>query len=269
MSIKGIGVEQSTINAFVNTTEKSVETQAKQETVQPFVATESKRGDEQFYGEMRRSQVESKLNVKSYNSAANSLILEPTKKQAGKVEDFIKVMNESPSKVGQQKGQDAQNALLRLGETEGLLGTEPKNTPYFNLKQGRYIYTKKGGWIDMIHFLFYAGTALQYKQDGRKNPIGDAVQNGYLQERFDPTHSSYSYEDLPTDKLGADFAVNHFDPNSSLTLGEQVEKYLKDKLEATDPKDAPNYDKMPEDDSKDAPSRLNKTTTPVYTKDNP
>lgn len=269
MSIKGIGVEQNIISPFVNTTEKSVGIEAKQETAQSFVATEGKRGDEQFYGEMRRNEIEGKLNVKSYNSATNSFVLEPIKKQAGTVEDFVKVMNESPSKVGQQKGQDAQNALLRLGETEGLLGTEPKNTPYFNLKAGRYIYTKKGGWIDMVHFLFYAGTALKYKQDGRKNPIGDAMQNGYLQEKFDPIHSSYSYEDLPTDKFGADFAVNHFDPNSNLTLGEQVEKYLKDKLEATNPKDAPNYNTMPEDDSKDAPSRINKTTKPIYTQENP
>ncbi len=104
MSIKGIGVEQSTINVFVNATEKSVAMLPKQETAQPFVATEGKRGDEQFYGEMRRSQVESKLNVKSYNSAANSLILEPTKKQAGKVEDFIKVMNESQAKWDSRKG---------------------------------------------------------------------------------------------------------------------------------------------------------------------
>lgn len=150
MSIKNIG--QNTVKAFIETIEKfSVTETTMQETTQPFVATEGKRGDEQFYGEMRRSAIENKLNVKSRTSAANSFVLEPTKKQAGTVEDFIKVMNESPSKVGQQKGQDAQNALLRLGETEGWLGTEPKNTPYFNLKPGRYIYTKKGGWIDMVH----------------------------------------------------------------------------------------------------------------------
>lgn len=269
MSIKGISVEHNTISSFVSSTDEFVTTEAKQESAQTSSTPESKRGEEQFYGEMRRSQIENQFAVKSYNSSANSLVLEPTKKQAGTVESFIKAMNESPSKVGQQKGQDAQNALLRLGETQGLLGIEPKNTPYFNLKEGRYIYTKKGGWIDMVHFLFYAGTALKYKQDGQKNPIGEAMQNGYLQERFDPTHSSYSYEDLPTDKFGADFAVNHFDPNSNLTLGEQVEKYLKDKLEATDPKEAPNYNTMPDDDSKNAPSRTNKTTTPVYTKENP
>ena len=36
---------------------------------------------------------------------------------------------------------------------------EPTQTGYFNNKKGRYIYTKKGGWIDMVHFLFYAGKA--------------------------------------------------------------------------------------------------------------
>ncbi len=207
--------------------------------------------------------------VVSSNSPTNFSALEPTRKQAGTVEAFVKAMNESPSRIGQQRGQDAEKALLRLGETEGFLGMTPKNTPYFNLKEGRYIYTKKGGWIDMVHFLFYAGRAYKYKQEGEKNPIGEAVQDGYLQERFDPAHSSYSYEDLPSDKFGADFAINYFNANSNLTLGEQVERYLKEKLEATDPKDAPNYDSLPEDDSKNAPSRTNRTTKPVYTQENP
>jgi hypothetical protein len=40
---------------------------------------------------------------------------------------------------------------------------------------------------------------------------------------FDPIYSAYSYEDLPSDKYGADFGANYFDPNSNLTFGEQLE----------------------------------------------
>jgi hypothetical protein len=40
-------------------------------------------------------------------------------------------------------------------------------------------------------------------------------------------------------------------------------------LKATDPQKAPNYNNLPEEDSKKKPSRTNSTTSPVYTKENP
>lgn len=192
---------------------------------------------------------------------------EPNRKQAASVETFMNAMNNSPSKVGQQTGENAAQSLMKMSEVDYL--GYPSSVPYFNMKEGRYIYTEKGGWVDMVHFLFYAGLALKYKRNGDENPIGEAVQSGYWQERFDPTHSSYSYEDLPSDKFGADFAVNHFDANSNLTLAQQVEKYLRGQLKATDPQRAPNYESMPAQDSKNAPTRTNKTTKPVYTAENP
>lgn len=103
------------------------------------------------------------------------------------------------------------------------------------------------------------------------DPVGEAVQDGYLQERSDKfvaEHSAYSYEDLPSDKYGADFGANYFDPNSELTFGEQLENYLNG-LRAKDPKNAPNYNSLPKTDPIDKPTRTNNTTTPVYTKDNP
>jgi hypothetical protein len=104
------------------------------------------------------------------------------------------------------------------------------------------------------------------------NPVGEAVQEGYLQERGDKIfakHSAYSYEDLPTDKFGADFGANYFNPNSSLSFGEQLRDYLNNVLRATDPTKAPNYDIMPEVSDRQPPSRTNHTTTPVYTNQNP
>ncbi|HBK70121.1 MAG TPA: hypothetical protein DDZ39_00430 [Flavobacteriaceae bacterium] len=120
----------------------------------------------------------------------------------------------------------------------------------------------------MVHFLFYAGKAYKYKLDGEKNPIGEAVQDGYSQELSDSVvarHSAYSYEDLPTDKFGAEFAVNYFNFNSNLSFGEQLANYLNNVLKASEPRDAPNYNNIPNSDSRKTPTKTNKTTTPIYT----
>jgi len=163
-----------------------------------------------------------------------------------------------------------------------------------------WLHTCAKRGLDMAHFMFYAGKAYDYKLqkqaaqdmlDGKKpqreiyadnmgrlthmakiDPVGEVVQDGYHQEmtdRFASKHSAYSYEDLPSDKLGAEFGANYFDPNSKLSLGEQLQNYLNG-LGATTPDKAPNYDNLPVDDSNlDKPTRTNHTTTPVFTKKNP
>jgi RHS repeat-associated protein len=198
---------------------------------------------------------------------------EPIKPLVGTAAMFRTLLDNSPRKVGGYTGSQAGNYLKSLGNTEfswKQMRPIPTKTGYFNQKEGRYIYTEKGGWVDMAHFMFYAGKAYQFKLDGKENPIGEAVQDGYKQEMSDKyaaKHSAYSYEDLPSDKFGAEFAVKHFDPNSKQTFGEQLENYLNNVLKATDPKNAPNYDKLPTTEP-DKPSRTNTTTTPVYTKEN-
>ncbi len=195
---------------------------------------------------------------------------EPIKPYVGTAAVFISLLNNSPSKVGTYKGVSAKKYLLKLGNTKWnwkQMRPLPTQTGYFNMKKGRYIYTKKGGWLDMTHFMFYAGKAYKYKNDGHKNPIGEAVQDGYKQEAsdaFSAKHSAYSYEDLPTDKFGAEFAVNHFDPNSDKTFGEQLNNYLTNVLEATSPENAPNFNDLPLTDSNKVPSRTNNTTSPLY-----
>lgn len=181
--------------------------------------------------------------------------------------------------------------MSRLGGTEFNWSqgrSLPTNTAYFNNRDGRYIYTTKGGWIDMVHFLFYAGRAYGYKQDqiqaqaevaasggsvslkmlgeSRMNPVGESLQDGYLQEASDVTfagHSAYSYEDLPSDKFGAEFGANYFDPKSKLTFGDQLGNYM-NSLGATDPKNAPNYNELPKQDNLKSPPRKNFSTKPVY-----
>lgn len=81
---------------------------------------------------------------------------------------------------------------------------------------------------------------------------------------FFARHSAYSYEDLPSDKLDAEF----FNPESELSLGEQLYNYLQG-LGATMPEKASNYKDLPQKEPPKTPSRINKTTIPVYTKNNP
>ena len=198
---------------------------------------------------------------------------EPIKPLVGTSSMFRTLLNNSPSKVGLYTGAKASNYLRNLGNTEfswNQMRPLPTETGFFNKKEGRYIYTEKGGWIDMAHFMFYAGKAYQYKLDGKENPIGEAVQDGYKQEASDKyaaKHSAYSYEDLPSDKFGAEFAVIFFNPKSKKTFGEQLENYLKNVLKATDPKNAPNFKKLPTPEPSE-PTRTNKTTKPVYIKKN-
>jgi len=198
---------------------------------------------------------------------------EPIKPLVGTATMFKNLLDKSPNKVGTYTGSQASTYLKNLGNTEfswKQMRPLPIQTGYFNNKEGRYIYTEKGGWIDMAHFMFYAGKAYQYKEKGEKNPVGEAVQDGFRQEMSDKLvapHSAYSYEDLPSDKFGADFGANYFDAKSKLTFGEQLENYL-NKLGATDPKNAPNYNLLPTIEPQ-KPTRINDTTTPVYTETNP
>ncbi len=224
---------------------------------------------------------------------------EPIKPQAGTVSVFMAIFNNTPSKMGTLKGKQASQALERLGATEfnwEKMSPLPTTTPYFNNKDGRYIYTHEGGWIDMVHFLFYAGKAYSYKvdkenaqkaldeiknehimfpvpgcltplmEDASLDPEGEAIQDGYQQEAADAIwapHSAYSYEDLPSDRFGADFGANYFNPNSKLSLGEQLTNYFYDRLDATCPQNAPNYEKLPSKEPTDKPSKTNKTTNPA------
>jgi RHS repeat-associated protein len=204
--------------------------------------------------------------------------LEPNKAQAGTVEGFIDFMSNSeriPSKMGKAKGAEAEKQLNRLGEVDWKF--TPATTSPFNSAPDRYIYTTKVGWIDMSHFLFYAGRAYQvisnpafkYQPDLKNYAIAGCIHDGYKQEFTDQlvnADSAYSYEDLPSDRFGAEFAAKYFDPKSNLTLAEQIGNYLKNKLGAVEGRKAPNYKDIPgiePDNGK--PTWTNHTTEPMFT----
>ena len=198
---------------------------------------------------------------------------EPVKAQAGLIQGFILQMNSTTHHVGAQSGAQASAALLSLGETKfsWKRGLVPANTAVFNQSSDRYVYTQDYGWVDMVHFLFYAGRAYMYKTKGDANPEGSAVKEGYRQEAVDrvaDSWSAYSYEDLPSDQLGATFGAFVFDPSSKLSLGAQIQAFLVS-LGATDPHAAPNYAALPDYDSRKPPMERNTTTNPMFTTSHP
>lgn len=227
---------------------------------------------EEVKGFVRDALKELIMGIEIDYDISNLVDAEPVQEYMGTISNFKELLDNSPRSVGKFKGVLAGDYLKSLGETKfnfKQMRPLPTQTGFFNSKKGRYIYTKKGGWIDMAHFMFYAGKAYKYKLDGESNPIGEAVQDGFKQEKSDSyvaKHSAYSYEDLPSDKFGAEFAVNHFKVNSNLTFSEQLFNYINNILEASSPKDAPNYNNTPSTDSKNAPTKTNKTTTPLFTK---
>ncbi|HLA77180.1 MAG TPA: RHS repeat-associated core domain-containing protein [Vicinamibacteria bacterium] len=193
---------------------------------------------------------------------------EPVRNQAGTVAGFIAEMNASRTRIGTAASPNAANALLRLGETElGRNGVEPATTRPFNGSANRYVYTEKAGWVDIVHFLFYAGVAYRAFVNGSDTPIADAVQSGYHQEAIDlvaAPWSAYSYEDLPSDREGASFAAQAFRPASGLSLGQQVQDYLLSRG-ATNPQSAPNWGALPLTATRNSPTARNYTTSPLHT----
>lgn len=199
--------------------------------------------------------------------------------QVGTVEEFINLLNTSSRKVGLFKNDDAHEYLLSLQKTNWKL--EPIETGFFNNKKARYIYTEKGGWIDMVHFLFYASIAYAKKQEIRHIPamteqqknkasIEAALLYGMKQEkiydRLVAKHSYLSYEDLPSDYYGAKFAVEYFNPQTNQTFAQQIQNFLNNELKATKPQNAPNYHNLPKKDDGKHSGIYNETIKPMFTK---
>lgn len=124
-------------------------------------------------------------------------------------------------------------------------------------------------WVNSEGFAFLDPEAqIHYLKQAGMSPVGKAVQEGYKQEfadQFSAPYSAYSYEDLPSDKFGAEFGTNYFDPNSKLTFSEQVENYLNNVLKATSAEKAPNYNELPKEYPEKTPTIQNRTTNPLFT----
>jgi hypothetical protein len=106
--------------------------------------------------------------------------------------------------------------------------------------EGRYLYTTEGGWIDQKHFFKAAQVALD-KGEMHTNILGIGFE---VVEQLG-TSSFFSYEDLPSNRAGADFGDDYLYPDGS-PLSSQASRYLTT-LGATDPQNAPNYPMLPPD----------------------
>ena len=170
---------------------------------------------------------------------------EPVKDEAGTVDGLIKEFN------------DLNSGPVELSDfMPGVPGLESRGDPGVIPEANRYIYTDTWGWIDMQHFLaaagtasFYIGSSQDYSQDYEvrfnaetyANTLGYALELGQF---LTGNRSAFSYEDLPSNAAGANFGAYVYDPNSELSLGEQVGNWL-NAAGAKDPTQAPNFNLLP------------------------
>jgi hypothetical protein len=117
----------------------------------------------------------------------------------------------------------------------------------FDKASERYFYTKRGGWIDMGHFARAAGEiglwgdfplpARWYaEQSGRAVEVDQLLSSKPIARK-----SAFSYEDLPSNRLGMEFGDNI---DFSQPLSTQLERFFQD-LEPTKPQNAPNWKAVP------------------------
>jgi hypothetical protein len=69
---------------------------------------------------------------------------------------------------------------------------------------------------------------------------------------------------LPSDRLGAIFGAQFFDPNSPLTLAEQMQAFFA-YLAPMSPEMAPNWAEVPDVATRNDPTHRNYTTDPMFT----
>ena len=168
---------------------------------------------------------------------------EPVQDQAGTVAGFVDDFNKAnPGPV--KLSNFAPSVMNQEGSKP--TGVIPESN--------RYIYTNKYGWIDMKHFLAAAGTASfyvgdfpNYERQGQAEIYANALGYALELDQFlagDP--SGFSYEDLPSNAAGAKFGAYGYDPNSEVTLGEQIREWLNKEADPIDkPKEAPSYNQLP------------------------
>ncbi len=130
---------------------------------------------------------------------------------------------------------------------------------YFNKYDSgpRYVYTEKKGWIDFKHF--FAAAFFTLNKD-----IGGTGVGGFLtrlaglkielEQLTGESDSAFSYEDLPSNSAGIQFAylIEELE-NQGITdysLSDLLKVYF-EILESTEPEDAPNYDHLPDDYNSD------------------
>ena len=122
----------------------------------------------------------------------------------------------------------------------------------------RYVYTQNEGWIDMNHVfsvLENGKAATDLLEPASGNPIiRELAFKGNGETSF------FSYEDLPSNRVGDEIGKAMIEVNGEQLSGEQLMEFITNELNdrgATSPTDAPNYSKIPaSEDRKAAKTKL-------------
>jgi hypothetical protein len=138
---------------------------------------------------------------------------EPNKSQVTSPRNFLLYLQNLESK----HKTNARATLAHLGNYRTLGGPAPANK--------RYLYTRKGGWIDLVHFF---GVAAKLDKLSGIERIGAYVAGGFAlwketkavennQLAQGSIGTAWSYEDAPSNYLGFMFWKFYYDPDGDLT----------------------------------------------------
>lgn len=127
----------------------------------------------------------------------------------------------------------ASQTLSALATFSGTAGSQLQREDFLAGSKARYGYTTETGFVDNLHFITSASRAQGDITGGfLTGLLGYATEIGQL--AFDPT-SAFSYEDLRSNALGIEFALQL---NNKEPLSVQYERFLKSKGGSLDPKTA-------------------------------
>lgn len=196
---------------------------------------------------------------------------EPDKENAGTLDEFVDYV---------RKEIDTKIIFHEFESYLSILAGKYSSGDYYG---PRYIYTRKAGWIDLNHFLSAATSSSTIISDTGVDLFGKLVEvtqaGNWLKK--DVQKSGFSYEDLVSNHLGIKFGSGiymssgyngawnqiksyfsndvHYYP-----LSEQLELYFK-ALGADDPKNAPNYNELPNTyGESDGYPKNNSSVKPMY-----
>lgn len=115
-----------------------------------------------------------------------------------------------------------------------------------SLRSKQYVYTENESWVDMNHVfsvLQNGKTATDLLEPASGNPIiRELAFSGNGETSF------FSYENLPSNRVGDEIGKAMIEVNGEQMTGKQMMEFISNALNdrgATSPTDAPNYSKIP------------------------
>lgn len=198
---------------------------------------------------------------------------EPTREKVGEIKNFLNHVrklekiytDEFKAKEGAEP-----DFLTTIAVNRKIL-EKFKDYKTWDVPGERYIYTKRGGWIDMAHFAKAAGEiGTSWWGDrpilgslGRRIAENRGRELEAGQQSTASRSSAFSYEDLPSNRFGFEFGS---DIDLGRPLSAQLDQFFQ-ALQPTKPQNAPNWRALPKT-GKDAQTHeppRNLTDQPLFT----